>query len=71
MARFIGSANNERSERMTTNEFIGKMETRVLGRDNHNLSADDKKFIYQLSLKAGLTNDDKMKLLGLASRIRK
>ena len=54
---------------MTTSEFIGKMETRVLGRENNNMSPDDKKFIYQLSL--GLTNDEKLKLLGLASRIRK
>jgi hypothetical protein len=54
---------------MTTNEFIGKLETRVLGRENRNLSADDKKFIYQLSL--GLTNDQKLKLLGLTARIKK
>jgi hypothetical protein len=54
---------------MTTNEFVGKLETRILGRENRNLSPDDKKFIFQLSL--GLTNDQKMKLLGLASRIRK
>jgi hypothetical protein len=54
---------------MKTSEFIGKLETRILGRENQNLSPDDKRFLYQLSLK--LTNDEKLKLLGLASRIRK
>jgi hypothetical protein len=59
----------KRDASMTTSEFIGKLETRILGRENHNLSTDDKKFIYQLSL--GLTNDQKLKLLGLTARIRK
>jgi hypothetical protein len=54
---------------MTSQEFIGKLETRILGRDNRNLTPKEKKLLYQLSLNLG--KDDKLTLLGLASRIRK
>ena len=54
---------------MTSQDFIGKLETRILGRDNRNLTPKEKQFLYQISLT--LPKEDRLRLLGLASRIRK
>jgi hypothetical protein len=54
---------------MTTPDFIGKLETRVLGRDNRNLTPKEKKLLYQLSL--DLAKDEKITLLAIASRVSK
>jgi hypothetical protein len=36
---------------MSTSEFIGKLEQRILGRDNRNLTPKEKQLLYQLKSK--------------------